>query len=153
MNNTLFSATFRLNSKILALLYICWYYKYSMSIFITMYEMFKDMSLFALKAMSVDKKIKLTDNTFIKIMQESSKLYLQILKGVSVNDKIKKLTLHNPDNEVIPDRPKINLDEFSEDYKRFIVEYLLENIPDIYAEYVKLPFGSEDLYLGALNAK
>ena len=146
MGKKLYSAKFRLNSKILALMYICWYYNYPTTVLLTFYETYKDMSLFALKALSTCKKIKLTDNTFIKILQESATLYSQVIKGITNKLKRKQLLTYNPKNEDIPNEPTLNLEVFSDDYKRFITEYLIENIDDLFAPEVKLNISSEDLY-------
>lgn len=146
MGKKLYSAKFRLNSKILALMYICWYYNYPTTVLLTFYETYKDMSLFALKALSTCKKIKLTDNTFVKILQESATLYGQIIKGATSKIKRNQLLVYNQKNEEIPAEPSLDLNVFSDDYKRFITEYLMENIDDLFVPEVKLNISSEDLY-------
>ena len=146
MGKKLYSAKFRLNSKILALMYICCYYNYPTTVLLTFYETYKDMSLFALKALSTCKKIKLTDNMFVKILQESATLYGQIIKGITIKLKRNQLLSYNPKNEEIPLEPTLDVEVFSDDYKRFITEYLIENVEDLFVPEVKLNISSEDLY-------
>ena len=82
-----FSVTFKLDAKILAIIYICFKYKFPLSFLLSFYEMYGEQSLFILKAMACTKKISLSDNTFAKIIEESRLLYKQILSGISTNIK------------------------------------------------------------------
>ena len=128
----IFSAKFKLNSKILAIIYICYKYKFPLSFMLSFYELYEDNALFIFKALNCSKKIKMNDNAFINALNESRLLYKQILKGVSDIEQ----------NET----PTINLKEFSNDYKLFIEEYLLKNIDNIYSSTVKFQFSTNDLY-------
>ena len=140
-----YSFEFALNSKLLAVIYICYKYKFPMSIMLTLYEMFKDQSIFILKILSCTKKIKISDNELIKILDESRKLYLQIQKGISTRIKIKKIKLGQLQEE-LPEEPTLNLEGFSIEFVNFIENYLLKNIEDIYAPIVKLELSTTDLY-------
>lgn len=129
-----FSARFKMNSKILAIIFICYKHKLPLAFMLSFYEMYGDNSFFAFKAMACIKRIPLNDNTFTKILQESRLLYKEILRGVS---------------ELIDDKnckPQINLDLFSPEYAKFINEYLLHNISNIYSTYVELKMNCQDIY-------
>lgn len=129
-----FSARFKINSKILAVIYICYRHKLPLAFMLSFYEMYGDNSFFAFKAMSCAKRIPLNDNTFTKILQESRLLYKEILRGVS---------------ELIDDPqadPQIDFTLFSPDYSNFIQHYLLKNINNIYDSYVELRMNCEDIY-------
>lgn len=145
-----YSVTFNLDAKILSVLYICWKYKFPLSFMLTFYEMYGEQSLFIFKAMACTKKITLNDNTFIKIIEESRNLNNQILKGISTNLKINTLTNKVKNGkkieEIIPEKPVINITEFSEDYKKFISEYLVKNIKNIFSEKIELKLNTADLY-------
>lgn len=143
-----FSTKFKLDSKMLALIYFCYQHKFPLCFMLSFYELYGDTSLFALKALSCNKRIKITDNNIIKILQESQKLYKQIITGVSTLLKIKELSSmeENKRKEEMPEKPHIDTSVFSEDFRNFVEGYLLKNIDDIYAPKVKLNFNTEDLY-------
>ena len=119
---TNFTTYFELNSHILAMLYLCYKFKFPIAYMITFYENYKDSAFFVFKAMACKKQIALNDLTFAKIFEESRKLYKQILV-----------------KEIKPE-------EFSERYKEFIENYLLKAIPNIYDETVALSMTTEELY-------
>ena len=148
--NKPFSITFKLDSKILALIYICFKHKYPLSFLLSFYEMYEEQSLFILKAMSCAGKLKLTDNAFAKLLEESRALYTQILKGISTNIKRNKLISQVKNGklitEIIPDCPEIDLKDFSEDYRLFISNYLEKNVKDLFKEEIELMLDTTDLY-------
>lgn len=149
MDNTTtkpFSAKFKLDDKMLAVIYICYEYKFPLSFMLSFYELYGDTSMFALKALTCSRKIKLTDSGLIRILEESRTLYKQIIKGTSTIMKINNLKYNNKKNEEIPEYPEIDLAPFSEDYRNFIKYYLLENIDDIFSPMVKLRMSSDDIY-------
>lgn len=150
--NKEFSVKFQINAKMLALIYICYKYKFPLSYFLSFYEMFGEKALFMFKAMSCTKRISLNDNAFIKIIEESKLLYKQILTGISTNIKIDKLTrlvkAGNKIKDTIPEAPELNLSVFSDDYKQFIEDYLLKNVVNIFAETHELYMNTNDLYVG-----
>lgn len=145
-----FSITFKLDAKILAIIYICYRYKFPLSFLLSFYEMYGEQSLFILKAMSCNKKINLNDNTFIKIIEESKLLHKQIISGISTNIKREKLISQVKNgkliDEIIPDCPEIDYNLFSQDYVQFIKEYLLKNVVNLFTEQVELMMDSTDLY-------
>lgn len=145
-----FSITFKLDAKILALIYICFKFKYPLSFLLSFYEMYEEQSLFILKAMSCTGKMKLTDNAFAKILEESRLLYSQILKGISTNIKRNKLISQVKNGklitEIIPDCPEIDLNLFSDDYKQFISKYLEKNVVNLFKEEIELMLDTNDLY-------
>ena len=142
----LYTVQFALNAKLLAIIYICYKYKFPLQFMLSFYEMYADSSLFVLKALTCCKKTKLTDNEFIKIMEESRRLFHQIQKGMSINIKRKQISLGILKDEEMPEPPELNYLGFSESYTEFINEYLLKNIEDIYAPTVSLKMSSEDIY-------
>lgn len=148
--NKPFIAKFKIDAKLLAILFICYKYKFPLSFMLSFYEMYGEQSLFILKAMSCAKKISLNDNTFIKIIEESKLLHKQIIKGISTNIKrnqlIQQVKSGRLITEMIPDCPEIQSNLFSEDYKEFIEKYLLKNIKDIFKEEVELMMSTTDLY-------
>ena len=141
-----FSAQFKLNAKLLTMIYICYEYKFPLSFMLSFYELYGDNSIFALKALTCSRKIKLTDSGLMKILDESRILYNQIIKGIPTIIKIEQLTRNNKNNDPIPEYPQIDLTPFSEDYKNFLQYYLLENIQDIYSPIVKLKMSTDDIY-------
>lgn len=144
-----YSTRFRLNSKLIAMIYMCYQYKFPLSFLLAFYEMYGDNSLFALKAFACAKKISLNDNTFVKIIEESRILYRQILAGESRILEINSILTHNKntgDNLELPEYPTINSAGFSDSFRNFIDEYLLVNIDDIFAPIVTLKFRVQDLY-------
>lgn len=145
-----YEISFKIDAKILAIIYICWKYKFPLSYFLSFYEMFGPQTLFILKALACTKKITLNDSTFANILEESKKLHKQILKGISTNIKIKKLEIQVKNgkliDEDIPELPEIDLSEFSDDYKEYIQTYLLKNILNIFADEVVLKIGTKELY-------
>lgn len=145
-NEKPFSTRFKIDAKILTLIYICYEYKFPLCFMLSFYELYGDNSIFALKALTCSRKIKLTDSGLMKILDESRLLYKQIVEGMSTIIKINKLKAYNKDNEEIPELPKINFEVFSNEYKNFLQNYLLENINDIFAPVVKLKMSSDDLY-------
>ena len=123
-DNKIFITYFELNSHILAMLYLCYRFKFPISFMISFYENYKDNAFFVFKALSCKKQITLNDLTFAKIFEESRNLYKQIL----VKD--------------------IKPETFSEKYQDFIKNYLLVNIEDIYTETVALRLSTNMLYGG-----
>lgn len=146
IDNKLFSLDFKLDAKILTIIYICYEYKFPLAFMITFYELYGETSMFALKALTCSKKAKLTDTKLMKIVEESRLLYTQILTGVSTIMKIKQLKAYNPKNEPIPEYPSIDTSKFSADYRVFIEDYLLKNIRNIYEPEINLQLSSHDLY-------
>ena len=145
-----FSVTFKLDAKILAIIYICFKYKFPLSFLLSFYEMYGEQSLFILKAMACTKKISLSDNTFAKIIEESRLLYKQILSGISTNIKrnqlISQVTNGRLITEMIPNCPEISLCEFTDDYKQFIKQYLIKNVKNLFQEEIELMMNTTDLY-------
>ena len=146
-----FSTRFKLDSKIIALIYICYKYNFPLCFMLSFYEMYGEHSLFALKAMTCAKKLTLNDNTFTKIIEESRDLYKQVLTGVSTIIEINKIEKSNEnrsieDKKEIPEYPQIDTSKFSSDYKDFIEQYLLKNIKNIYSPMVELRMSTKDLY-------
>ena len=145
-----FSVTFKLDAKILAIIYICFKYKFPLSFLLAFYEMYGEQSLFILKAMACTKKISLSDNTFAKIIEESRLLYKQILSGISTNIKRNQLISQVKNGrlitEMIPNCPEISLCEFTDDYKQFIKQYLIKNVKNLFQEEIELMMNTTDLY-------
>lgn len=145
-----FSVTFKLDAKILAIIYICFKYKFPLSFLLSFYEMYGEQSLFILKAMACTKKISLSDNTFAKIIEESRLLYKQILSGISTNIKRNQLISQVKNGrlitEMIPNCPEISLCEFTDDYKQFIKQYLIKNVKNLFQEEIELMMDTTDLY-------
>lgn len=146
-----FSVTFQLDARILALLYICYMYKFPTSYMLSFYEMFGAQSLFILKAFSCTKKMPLPDNVFIKIIEESRLLHKQILSGISINmerNRLQNILKHGGRiKDEIPEEPALDLSQFTmEEYKDFIEDYLLDNIENIYSMTPTLYLDSTDLY-------
>ena len=145
-----FSVTFKLDAKILAIIYICFKYKFPLSFLLSFYEMYGEQSLFILKAMACTKKISLSDNTFAKIIEESRLLYKQILSGISTNIKRNQLISQVKNGrlitEMIPNCPEISLCEFTDDYKQFIKQYLIKNVKNLFQEEIELMMNTTDLY-------
>ena len=145
-----FSVTFKLDAKILAIIYICFKYKFPLSFLLSFYEMYGEQSLFILKAMACTKKISFSDNTFAKIIEESRLLYKQILSGISTNIKRNQLISQVKNGrlitEMIPNCPEISLCEFTDDYKQFIKQYLIKNVKNLFQEEIELMMNTTDLY-------
>lgn len=145
-----FSVTFKLDAKILAIIYICFKYKFPLSFLLSFYEMYGEQSLFILKAMACTKKISLSDNTFAKIIEESRLLYKQILSGISTNIKRNQLISQVKNGrlitEMIPNCPEISLCEFTDDYKQFIKQYLIKNVKNLFQKEIELMMNTTDLY-------
>ena len=143
-----FSVTFKLDAKILAIIYICFKYKFPLSFLLSFYEMYGEQSLFILKAMACTKKISLSDNTFAKIIEESRLLYKQILSGISTNIKRNQLISQVKNGrlitEMIPNCPEISLCEFTDDYKQFIKQYLIKNVKNLFQEEIELMMNTTD---------
>lgn len=141
---------FKIDAKVLAILYVCWKFKLPISYFLTFYEKFGEWTLFIFKAMICAKKLALNDNALSNIIEESKKLQLQIIKGISTLIKIKQLeTLTKAGkfiDEDIPERPEIDTMEFSDEYAEFIEKYLLKNIKNIFSKNVVLKLGTKELY-------
>lgn len=148
-----YEVEFKVDAKILSIMYVCWRFKFPLAYFISFYEMYGAQTLFILKAMICTKRIALNDNALANLIEESKKLHHQILKGISTNIKIKQLerivTSGGLIDEDIPERPELNLEEFSEEYKEFINNYLLKNVKNIFAENMVLCMDTKDLYLHA----
>ena len=143
--NKLYSVEFTLNAKLLAIIYICYKYKFPLQFMLSFYEMYGDGSLFALKALTCSKRMTMSDAELVKILDESRRLYKQIQNGISINRKRKQIELGYLKEEM-PELPKIELLGFSVSYSEFIEKYLLVNIEDIYAPQVKLKMSSDDIY-------
>lgn len=145
-----FSAKFKLDYKILALIYICYKYKFPLSFLLSFYEMYGEASLFTFKAMSCAKKISLTDAAFIKILDQSKILNNQIIAGIGIKRKIQQLSsiVKNGGKikEEIPEEPSIDLTKFNDDYREFLEKYLLENLVDVFSETLELLFSTSDAY-------
>ena len=145
-----FTVNFKLDPKILGIIYICYKYKFPASFLLTFYDFYGPEALYILKAMSCANKIKLTDNAFIKLIQESNLLHKQILTGISINIKRNKLINQVKSgrliNEMIPDCPVISLKDFSDDYAQFISQYLQKNVTNLFCERLELRLDSRDLY-------
>ena len=146
-----FSVQFKLDARILALLYICYTYKFPASYMLSFYEMFGAQSLFILKAFSCTKRTPLPDNVFIKIIEESRLLHKQILTGISTNIKRKQLETQVKSGKKIdgeiPELPVIDTSVFTmQEYKDFVEDYLLKNIPNVFTNNPTLYLDSEDLY-------
>ena len=145
-----YSIKFSLDSIILALIYICYKYKFPASYMLSFYEMYGKQSLFILKAISCSKKVPLNDNTFIKIIEESKLLHKQILSGIGTNMKIKQLTAQVKGGlklkDPIPEKPQLDLSVFSDDYKTFITDYLVKNLVEVFTETLELKLNTSDLY-------
>ena len=145
-----FSVKFKLDPIILALIYICYRYKFPAAMMLSFYEEFGKKSLFILKAMTCAKKISLNDNQFIKIIEESKVLHKQLLTGISIN--IKRTRLENmvkngmKIKEQIPDKPHVNLTVFSDEYSEFIENYLQYNLDNMFSEEPSLKLNTTDLY-------
>lgn len=145
-----FTINFKVDGDLLALLYICWKYKYPISYFLAFYELYNKTALFVLKALSCNKKIALNDNTFASLIEESRVLHNQIIAGISTNLKIKRLEsqvrLGRLIDEDIPEKPTLNYKVFSEDYKEFVKDYLVKNVDNIFSETLTLHIGTKELY-------
>lgn len=145
-----FSVSFKLDAKILAIIYICYKYKFPLSFLLSFYEMYGEQSLFILKAMSCTKKIALSDNTFAKIIEESRLLYKQIIAGISINLKRNQLIAQIKNGrlltEIIPNCPEIDTKQFTPDYSQFINKYLLKNVNNLFKEEIELMMDTNDLY-------
>jgi len=150
-----FSITFKLDSRILAIIYICYKFKFPLSFMLSFYEMYQEQTLFILKAMSCTKKISLNDAAFIKIIDESKALHRQILAGISTNLKRDRLINQVKNGrlikEMIPDCPEIDTKEFSEDFAYFITNYLLKNVTNLFSEQIELHMDTTDLYCEILS--
>lgn len=146
-----FSVKFKLEAPILALLYICYRYKFPASYMLSFYEMYGKQSLFILKALSCTKKLNLNDNAFIKIIEQSKQLHKQIITGISTIMKINLLQARVKAGakieEPIPEQPSIDSSKFPDpDYREFIDNYLLKNINNIFSETIELQLDANDLY-------
>lgn len=145
-----FSIEFKVDAKILAIIYVCWKYKFPLSYFLSFYEMYGAQTLFILKALACTKRITLNDNAFANLIEESRKLHKQIISGISTKLKIKQLEAQVKAgkliDEDIPENPELDLNDFSEDYREYIELYLLKNIEDIFSEKFKLRLNTKDLY-------
>lgn len=146
-----FSVKFKLEAPILALLYICYKYKFPAAYMLSFYEMYGKQSLFILKALSCTKKLNLNDNAFIKIIEQSKQLHKQIIAGISTKMKINRLQARVKAGakieEPIPEQPIIDSTTFSDpDYREFIDNYLLKNIHNIFSETIELQLDANDLY-------
>ena len=136
--NKIYATEFKLSAKMLAIIDMCYIYKFPASIMLSFYELYGDNTFFALKALTCARKLDLTDTTLVKIIDESNLLYKQI------QDNIRKLELAKSKNEEY--KPELNLNVFSANYRSFIEEYLLSNIENLYTPIVKLKLSSDDLY-------
>jgi len=147
-----FEITFDVDAKALAILYVCWRYKLPAAYMLSFYEMYGAQALFILKAISctINKKIPINDNVLIKVIEESRELHKQILSGITTNIKRRNLSSlvkygkHIP--EPIPDEPTLDYTKFSDDYKEFIVDYLLQNVKNLFKEEITLSLNTKDLY-------
>lgn len=146
-----FSVKFKIDFKLLAILYVCYRYNFPIAYFISFYQMYGAQALFVLKALSCNKKISLNDATFLKIITDSKQLHTQIIEGVSTNIKIKQYDIAKRNGYKIkeerPEDPKLNLESFSDDYKGFIQKYLQKYITNIFSEVWELNYDTQDLYV------
>ena len=144
-----FEVEFKIDSNVLAILFICWKFKFPAADFLTFYQMYGVNSLFIFKALSCNKRITLNDNAFTNILEECKKLHKQILAGISLNIKIKQLEVKVKSggliDEDIPEHPILKLEEFSEDFQLFI-KYLVKNVNNIFSETFTLKLSTRDLY-------
>ncbi len=136
--NKIYATEFKLSAKMLAIINMCYIYKFPASIMLTFYELYGDNTFFALKALTCARKLDLTDTTLVKIIDESNLLYKQI------QEQIRRIDLAKSKNESYT--PELNLNKFSNNYRSFIEDYLLENIENLYTPMVKLKLSSDDLY-------
>ena len=147
-----FEVQFSIDARILAVLYMCWKFKFPASYFLSFYESYGAQTLLIFKALACNKKIALNDNAFANIIEDSKKLHKQILKGISTKFKIKQLEsmvkAGKYVDEDIPEHPEIDLGEFTEDYREFISSYLLKNVKDIFSEILTLRLGTKEIYKG-----
>ena len=147
-----FEVAFNSEARILAVLYMCWKYKFPASYFLSFYESFGAQTLLIFKALACNKKIAINDNVFASIIEDSKKLHKQILKGISTKLKIKEMEklvkAGKYVDEDIPETPEIDLFDFTEDYKEFIETYLLKNVKDIFSEVLTLRLGTKEIYKG-----
>ena len=143
----IFSTEFELDDKKLLVLYMCYKFKFPASYMLSFYELYEEKSLFTLKALACTKDIKLTDQSITKMLEESRKLYKQILRGRSIRNEIKEskiklkkeiekarlldLDLSMVSLPAVPEEPTINTEDFSSEYKDFLENYLLRNVEDI----------------------
>lgn len=141
----IYTVDFELNAKLLAILYICYKYNFPLQFLLSFYELYGDASLFALKALSCYKKLALTDNDMVKILEESRRLFLQIQKRVTIKNKIKEIERQGGNYDK-PELPKLDLICFSVPYSQFIENYLLKNVEDLYSVPIRLRMSSGDLY-------
>lgn len=148
--NKPFSIKFKLDAKILAIIFICFKYKFPLSFLLSFYEMYGEQSLFILKALACTKKLSLSDNQFTKIIEDSRELYKQIIAGISTNIKrdylINQVKNGKLIKELIPNCPEISLEKFSDEYRIFICSYLKNNVKNLYNEEMELMLDSKDLY-------
>ena len=148
--NKPFEIEFKIDAIKLAILFMCWKFKFPVSYFLTFYQMYGKQVLFIFKAIACTKRITLNDSAFTNIIEESKKLQHQILKGISTKIQIAKLEALVKNgrliDEDIPEQPKLDLSEFSEEYKKFIQTYLLKNIVNIFSDTVVLKVGTKELY-------
>lgn len=158
----IFSTEFELDDKKLLVLYMCYKFKFPASYMLSFYELYEEKSLFTLKALACTKDIKLTDQSITKMLEESRKLYKQILRGRSIRNEIKEskiklkkeiekarlldLDLNMVSLPAVPEEPTINTEDFSPEYKDFLENYLLRNVEDIFSPIVKLALSTTDLY-------
>lgn len=112
---------FELNIYLITLLYLCFTYNISLDMLLALYEQFGKQSLFVFKALACKKNVSISDKQFAGFIQESKRLYRQILR-------------HN-----------IVLYDYTHSFQLFI-KWLNTAIEDIYAEKVKLRIDYTDLY-------
>ena len=145
-----FKVTFKLDAIILAILYTCYRYKYPASYMLSFYEMYGRQALYILKVISCDKKSPINDSILLKIIEESRLLYKEIISGITVLKKIESLSYKVKNgvkiDEIIPDKPHIDTNKFSPEFKDFIENYLTKNISDVYSPEVELALDTKDLY-------
>ena len=113
---------FELNTPLIAIMYMCYEYKMPVALMIAFYESYTEMALYLFKAMACMKYVTLTDAKFKQIVEESRKLYWQIVDH------------------------RVKVEEFSPEFQQFINTYLMVNIEDIYAERIKLNITTKQLY-------
>ena len=125
--NKAYKLKFALNAKLLAIIYLCYKYNFPLSYMIAFYELYGDKSLFVFKALACNKKIALNDSTFEKILNESRKLYKQILRGSYSRIERNNTIYYNKNStkkKPVPNIEHINPDAFCDKYKEFIESYL-----------------------------
>ena len=153
-NDRPYSIYLELNPKLLTILYMCYTFELPLSLMISLYSSYGEMALFVFKILAHMKVIKLTDNDFTRVLTCSRSLYKHILNMNRVKIDRERIIQDNKtrtNKKEVPSLPTMNLDEYTESYRNFITNYLLENIVDIYAPEVELKLNTVELHQGIIN--